>query len=167
MPVTLDSYVSQIDAMLEADDTNQALLLADELVEQYPEEIRAWMIRGHLYAEHGDYSEALIDLTRAIELDADEPALFLARGRYALELGDFRQAVRDFSLGIEVCDRLQNDDHREMLHFLRAEVYLRLRKKREALSDLSHVRDEVAAWTYRLRTKAELLNEASQLPGCL
>jgi hypothetical protein len=67
---------------------------------------------------------------------------------------------------LEVCERYKNDAYREELHFWRAEALLRLGKKQEALTDLAHVYDnDFASWTYKLRTKADLLADCSKLPG--
>ena len=38
-----------------------------------------------------------------------------------------------------------------------------LGKKGDALKDLEHVRADFSAWTYKLRTKAELLAECNEL----
>jgi len=71
--------------------------------------------------------------------------------------------VDDFTMGLVLCDHYNNDYYREPLHFLRADGLLKLGKKRVALRDLEHVRADFSSWTYKLRTKAELLAECDEL----
>ncbi len=151
--------------MLEAGDDETARSLVNQLVERFPNEIKAWSLHGHIYAQARDFAQATTDLTRAIEINAMEPSLFFDRGRYELEQGEFQSAIRDFSKALELCDYYKNDYYRELLHFMRAEAFCLAGMKVEAIQDLGHVRDDLQAWTYKLRTKAQLLRDVNRLPG--
>jgi len=164
MTSNLDDFIAKAKQMAENDHTG-ALSLANELAEKNPNEMKVWILRGYLHELSDDYDEAVVDLTRAIEINPMEPRLFYSRGRYRFALSDDRLAIDDFTKGLELCDRYKKDDYREELFFWRAEALLRLGKKREALSDLAHVPGDYTSWTYKLRTKADLLADCSELPG--
>lgn len=162
----LDGLVSKAKELEQSGDVEGAISLANELVAQHPDEIKAWSLRGYLYALNHEYEKAAADLTRVIEINAADPYHFYSRGRYRFALGQNESALDDFTEALGVCDRYKNDDYREELYFWRAEVLLRLGKKRGALADLAHVRDSgFTSWTYKLRTKADLLADCAKLPG--
>ena len=157
--------ISKAEGLARAGKKEEAMALAKELVDQYPGEMEVWSLRGYLHALSRDYAKAVADLGRAIGINSAEPVLFYDRGRYSLALGDDLAAVSDFTTGLELCEFHDNDYYRESLHFLRAEALLRLGRKREAIVDLAQVRGDFKTWTYRLRTKADLLAELSKLPN--
>ena len=178
MTTSINNLIAKAQKMARSDDNKGAMELANELVEQYPNEIRVWSLRAYLHALDHRYAEAIADRTRAIEINGPDGAksdletgalttvdLFFNRGADRFALGDDPSAVDDFTKGLELCDYYNSDDYRETLYFWRAESLLRLRKKREALSDLAHVSDDFRFWTYKLRTKADLLADCNELPG--
>jgi tetratricopeptide (TPR) repeat protein len=165
MTTNLDDRISKAMELARNEDA-AAMPMANELVEQYPKETKVWAFRGYLYARNRNHAEAVADLTRAIEIDPMNPFYFFSRGRYQFALGDDRSAIDDFAAGLALCDQYNIDDYREELHFWRAEALLRLGKKREALSDLDHVHEDTfRSWTYKLRTKADLLADCNRLPS--
>ncbi|MDC0744980.1 tetratricopeptide repeat protein [Polyangium mundeleinium] len=130
---------------------------AVRLVEQYPEDPHVWDTLAYAHSSSDDYVAAIAAISRAIELNPKDPALFFDRGEYALQTGDHERAVADFGQGLVLCDEPRWEYLREVLHFLRAEAFVHLGKKAEALADLSHVRDDYRYWTTELRSKADLL----------
>jgi tetratricopeptide (TPR) repeat protein len=165
MTTNLDQQISTAKNLDGSGDSDGAMLLATKLVEQHPNEMEVWSLRAYLHASKHNYERAVADLTRAIAINSMEPVLFWNRGRYESKEGNYQSAVSDFSRGLELCDHYKDDYYREALHFFRAEVLINIGKKREALADLDHVRDGLKTWTYKLRTKAELLEECDKLPG--
>jgi tetratricopeptide (TPR) repeat protein len=174
----IDNLISKTKELARKDDDEAALSLANELVEQYPNEMRVWALRGYLHRRNRKYAEAVADMTRAIEINNKGLAnlslehellktvdLFFNRGTDRFALGDCQSAVDDFTKGLEFCDRYKNNDFRDTLHFWRAEALLRLGRKREAISDLTHVPDDFRFWTDKLRTKADLLADCNRLSG--
>jgi tetratricopeptide (TPR) repeat protein len=143
-------------------DQNGAMSLAVQLVEQYPTEARVWSLRSFLFALRKEFAKALTDITRAINIHP-EPHFFFTRGRYNFELGDDQSAVKDFSTGLHF-DHYEDDSYREELYFWRAEAFIRLGNKREALSDLAHLHKDKQTWTYELRSKLDLLVACDKLP---
>jgi tetratricopeptide (TPR) repeat protein len=130
---------------------------AVRLAEQYPEDPHVWDTLAYAHNERGEQAAAIAAMTRAIELNPKEPALFFERGEYALQTGDHERAVADFSQGLVLSDEFNWDYYREALHFLRAETFVYLGQKDEALADLSHVRDDYVYLGAKLRSKAALL----------
>ncbi|MDI1447448.1 tetratricopeptide repeat protein [Polyangium sp. 6x1] len=130
---------------------------AVEFTEQHPEIWELWHTLAYAYEARGEYTAAIAALTRAIVLSPREPVSFMDRGGCALMAGHYERAMADFSLGLILCDELDWDDYREALHFLRAEAFVQLGKKAEALSDLAHVPHDYVFWTIQVRSKAELL----------
>jgi tetratricopeptide (TPR) repeat protein len=159
MMPTLHDLISNAERLARAGDDEKATSLANDLVERFPEEMEVWALRAYLHAREGQHELAIIDISHAIERNSLEPALFHDRGRYELAAGQPERAADDFGKGLELCDYHKNDYYRESLYFHRAEAFLRLKRKREALADLGHVRDDYTAWINKLRTKSELLQE--------
>jgi tetratricopeptide (TPR) repeat protein len=164
MTTSLDDLISKAKSLEQSGDTEAAMSLATELVGQHPNEMKAWSLRSYLHAGRRNYEQAIADVTRAIAINSMEPKLFWDRGRYESLQRHDQAAVSDFSKGLELCDHYKDDYYRESLHFFRAEALINLGKKREALADLDHVREDLKTWTYKLRTKAELLAECDKLP---
>jgi tetratricopeptide (TPR) repeat protein len=164
MSTNIDTLIAKAKELARKDDNQGAMLLANELIGKYPNEVRVWSLRGYLHSRNGNHIEAVSDLTCAIDIDGMDPYLFFSRGVDKFEIGDNQSAADDFTEGLDLCDRHRNDYYRETLLFWRAEALLRLGKKHEALLDLARVRDDFSFWTYKLRTKADLLNDCSRLP---
>lgn len=176
MNPSVDSLIAKAKELAQKDEGERAMALANELTEQHPDELRVWSLRAYLHGRSGNYAEAVADFTRALEINAKEPELGLDkgiltavdllfnRGADSFALGNIQSAIDDFTKGLDLCDRYGSDDYRETLLFWRAEALLRLGRKHEALLDLASVRDDFSFWTYKLRTKADLLNDC-RLPG--
>jgi tetratricopeptide (TPR) repeat protein len=162
---TLDDLISKAKELERLGEDESAMQLANDLVAQYSSEMKVWLLRGHLHALNRNFTDAVVDLTRAIEINSKEPHLFFTRGMDRFALGDNAPATEDFTKALDLCDLYNNDYYRETLHFWRAEALLRLGKKREALADLARVPDTFSFWTYKLRTKSDLLADCSRLPG--
>lgn len=159
MTSNLDSLITKVKDLARSGQRREAMELAKELVEKNPGERRVWSLRAFLHALNRNYGASVADLTRAIEIGPAEPLLFFNRGSYYFRLGEDQSAIDDFSKGLYLCERHNDDVYRQTLYFWRAEASLRLGKKREALSDLAHVRDDFTFWTDRLRTKSDLVDD--------
>jgi tetratricopeptide (TPR) repeat protein len=158
----LDDLISRSKLLAKQSQPEAAMSLANDLVREYPDEMRVWSLRAYLHERRNEYTSAVADLTRAIDINATEPHFFYSRGRYHFTLGDDHSAIGDFTKGLALCDCHNSDYYREELHFWRAEALLRVGSKPEALADLDFVRNDFTSWTYKLRTKAELLGDCNQ-----
>jgi len=159
----VDILVSRAKELARRNDPDNAMDLANDLIERYPKEAKVWSLRGYMHGRLGNHSGAVSDLTRAIEINDNDPYLFFSRGADRFELGDDQLAVDDFTRALDLCDSQQRQDYAETLLFWRAEAWLRLGNAQRALSDLTGVRDGFSFWTYKLRTKADLLADCEHL----
>jgi tetratricopeptide (TPR) repeat protein len=159
MQPTLDKLISEAKDLANSGERQEALSLANELIEHYPREARVWSLRAYIYGLTANYEAVFADLSHAIKINPMEPDFFFHRGRYGLITGQNQAAFDDLTKGIELCDYYKNEYYRETLLFMRAEALVHLNRKDEALSDLALVRDDFTIWTSRLRTKAELVAE--------
>ncbi len=164
MMSSLDTLISKAETLARAGDHESAMTIADELARQRPAEARVFSLRAYLYERVRNYPRAIAEASRAIAIDPLEPGFVFSRGRYYLHAGKYRHAADDFTTGLFLCDRLKDDYFTGAFHFLRAEAFVQLGRKNEALADLLQVRDDMKLWTVRLRTKSELLEECNRLP---
>jgi len=160
----LNELIAKAKKLVNDKNREEAMSLADQLVEQYPNETESWGLRAYLHALNQSYNDAIADMTRAIEITPTEVFYFYSRGRYRFALQENQLAVDDFTNGLHLCSQYKKEDYREELHFWRAEAFLRLGRQNEALFDLAHVPgDEYTSWTDRLRTKADLVADCQKL----
>lgn len=160
MGLTLDAKIKEIEAQFRAGDPG-ALPQASKLIEKYPNEMGAWMLRAYIHGIQRNYNKAIDDLTHAIDISPTEPCLFFDRGRYYLRSSDYQNAIDDFTNGLAACDLHSSDYYRETLHFFRADMYLKLGNKKAACEDLKNVQDGFDIWTDRFCSKQELLAQCT------
>jgi tetratricopeptide (TPR) repeat protein len=157
MVLDLEQGISKARDAVNSGNTEEAFSIANELVQQYPAEIRAWLMRAYVQGSMGDDEAAVSDVSNAININQLEPDLFFNRGRYRMCISDINGAVEDFTKGLELCDFHNNDYYRETLLFMRAEALAKLGRTSEALADLAHVRDDFKIYTTHLRSKADII----------
>lgn len=174
----LESLIAQAKERAHNGDDEGAMSLANKLVTEHPQDIKVWSLRGYLHRRNNEYAQSVADLTRAMEINAkglgEAPMdvagmiaidLLFNRGADKFAIGDDQSAIDDFTQALMLSERYRSDDYNETLYFWRAEALLRLGKNREALSDLSRVNDEFSFWTYKLRTKRDLLADCENPLG--
>lgn len=139
----------------------EALAITTEAVRLYPDDKRAWSLRGFLGVLTRDYDLAIVAASRAIEIDPNDEYLLLDRGRYNLKAKRWQEAVNDLSRGLELCGAHE----RETFLFLRAEGLLQLGRREDALADLAGVPDgenDGGFWTFRFVRKRDLVAECAE-----
>jgi tetratricopeptide (TPR) repeat protein len=141
---------------------SEAMDRANQIAEDYPREPESWMLRGYLNELAGNLESAISDVERAMALGTAGPREFYTRGRYHFQAGHDSAAVEDYTTAINLCDSLSDDYFRTALHFERAEAYIRLGKKAEALEDAHRVPDDSRWWTFELRTKHDLIRDCTR-----
>ena len=174
----LDHLIGKAKKLARGDDDQEAMSLANKLVEDYPHELKVWSLRAYLHSRNGRHAEAIEDLTHAITVAGVDQnvahsqtdiltaiVLFFDRGADRFALGEDPLAIDDFTSALELCQSADTKDYQETLHFWRAEAFIRLGRKEEALADLSQVPDGFSFWTSKLRTKADLLDDCGELLG--
>ena len=87
------------DAMLILNDSpDESLAQMDALVAQYPERPVAWVYRGLVYRNLGDYARAIADYDAAIRLDPEYALAYSNRGAAYHALGDHEAARSDWAM---------------------------------------------------------------------
>jgi tetratricopeptide (TPR) repeat protein len=71
-------------------------------IELYPEFARAYINRGNIFQDKGEFDRAVRDYDKAILLDSTIAAAFFNRGNAYQLLGLYDQSLRDFSKAIEL-----------------------------------------------------------------
>ena len=90
--------------------------LADynKALELDPRHYRAYMNRGNLRSDQGDYDAAIADYTKAIEV-SDNPAMaYLNRGSARGKKGDNQAADADYDKALEVSRSLPQDTRQDL-----------------------------------------------------
>jgi tetratricopeptide (TPR) repeat protein len=108
-----------------------AIADCDAALEREPALASAYLVRGRIHLEQGDYQAAAADFAQALELDPACAAAYLLRGQTAWKRGDLPAAIADFTESL----RLQPNDAQTL--FLRGSVYGVLGKDEAALADLN------------------------------
>jgi tetratricopeptide (TPR) repeat protein len=140
-----------------------AMSLADDLIERFPYKIEGWCWRAFLHSYNNNYGQAVADISRVMDIDP-KPHLFHTRGEYYFKLGNYQAAANDFSKLLDSEHYRDSEVYRKMIHFWRAESLLRLGKKQEALLEVAKIPEDGRTFTYKLRTRADLLADCEKLP---
>ena len=103
---SVENYVSQGRAHLQAGDRNKAILACSDAINLSGNDPQAFSIRGTAYREQGDHDHAVLDFTKAIGLSRNDRDAYVValneRGRTYLQKKDFDKAVRDFDEAINL-----------------------------------------------------------------
>lgn len=81
---------------------NEAIQVASDSIEEFPDNIEAYKNRGYIYRQLEDWESAIIDYTTAISLDPDNSELYNIRAILHDNLGNDEAADRDYSNAIEI-----------------------------------------------------------------
>lgn len=83
-PDFIDASLGRIEALAAQGQRNKAIESLDELLEAHPEAARAWLLKGHLAAQSGDFAAASDAFGTAIEhgKSLDRDSLFIAHAQY-------------------------------------------------------------------------------------
>ena len=92
------SLLSRGSAFLKSNRLDEAVTDFDRVIALYPEDVRAYHLRGVVKATRGDDLEALRDFDKAIELDAAYGAAYASRGTVHQRLGNQELAAEDMTM---------------------------------------------------------------------
>lgn len=79
--------IDKIKALIDANDTSEAIVLLDGLIDACPNCDELYFLRGNAYRKHNDWKHAMSDYCKAAELNPDSPAV--AAYRAASRILDF------------------------------------------------------------------------------
>lgn len=162
---TLEMLISDAKLLVKPGDASAALLRGDQIVRNYADDQRSWLFRGYLRERSGDLQGAIEDIGEAISLNPTTIHSFYTRGRCYFQLGRDVAAVADFTRAIELCDLQKDDYYADALFFERAETFLRLGRKADALADIRRVPDGLRWWTFELRSKEDVIMDCLKQAG--
>src|SRR4030042_4445107 len=92
----------------------------------------AYIGRGRVYLERGNYNQAITEYTKIIELDSKNKLAYAQRANANYGIGDFEKVITD-------CDKaLSIDPDIVLALLLRGNAYTCIGKYEEALNDINH-----------------------------
>ena len=92
------------------DDTDGAIQLFSEYIEQYPQEAGVYFKRGILLLYQGQNEKAIEDFTAAIAIDPTVADMYASRGTLYSDMGQLKEAVADFQKVIELHPKVEAED---------------------------------------------------------
>jgi len=160
--VSIDKELEHIRSIAQRGQKEAALELSQELLRTNADKAEAWALHASLHARNGNYIQALECTSRAIVLAPERATLYFQRARYNLDLNAPLDAIHDLNEALNK-DRYNEPSFTAELYFYRAEAFIILGKKKEALADISRLDDGHQTWTFTLRSKSDLLNDCDKL----
>ncbi|MEZ4668793.1 MAG: tetratricopeptide repeat protein [Anaerolineae bacterium] len=112
-------------------DSENALISAQGLVEDYPNQPLAWMSNALILSSAGQNEEAIASYTHVIELDPTNELAYYNRGTSYWELEERDKALADYSKAIELAPDYA------LIYFNRGELYAEMDRLEEAIGDLT------------------------------
>jgi tetratricopeptide (TPR) repeat protein len=96
-----------------------------------PQFVQAYVARGKLYAELGQYESALVDLNFALRLQPTHAEAFAYRGFANLSLGKFQEAMPDLEMALRI------DPTYARVHFLRGQALKMLGEEQASVASIA------------------------------
>ena len=108
---------------------DEAVDYLENYIKNNPDSLEAYLIRGELHLEMGDFQKALNDLEKVIRIDTNIAQSYFSRGMLYANSGDNNKALNDFSKAIEL------DENYIEAYSNRANMYLKLKEVQKAIND--------------------------------
>lgn len=97
----LEAKLILIDALEQNNFLDEAMQLANQLVEKLPNYPDTWAARAYVYVLLGDYLKARLDIKQALALDPENSEAYSYLGDAEVGLKQFDQALRAYSRAIK------------------------------------------------------------------
>ena len=125
-----NELLNQAIFMLKKDGPETVFKSLDDSIKQNPNFLEAYLVRGEIYTEKGDYEESLSDFEKAIKIDPSIPQSYFLRGMLYIKLrNDINKAFSDFNKAIEL------DSKYAAAYSNRGNMYLKMREPQKAIDD--------------------------------
>lgn len=108
---------------------DEALALATQTVEKFPNNVDGYLTRSIIYRQRTDYPNAINDLSKALTIQSDDLEILMTRGQYYYKFNQFPNAVSDFSRVITL------DPNNCLAYLWRGTSLEEIMKTAEAISD--------------------------------
>ncbi len=146
-PDQLEAKLILIDALEQNNFLDEAMTLANQLVEKLPNYPDTWAARAYVYVLQGDYLKARLDIKEALAIDPENSEAYSYLGDAEVGLKQFDRALRAYSRAI----KYNPDDQYSYLR--RARLYNELGRYAKAIVDATQVieidSDNGEAYFYR------------------
>lgn len=119
---SLNLILANVDELVQQERFDEALVLANEAVEDYSKEPAAFVSRGEIFTNQEAYANAEADFDFAISLDEEYASAYLGRGIMFRDRAEYDAAAADFDHALELAPAL-SDAHvqRGILHELQGD----------------------------------------------
>lgn len=119
---------------IENGNIEEAILLLDDILYQYPNKAEAWALQADLLVKNNDFKGALSNLKEAIKIRSTNETYYLARANVYMRLGRYKKALDDINFVIKKQEyNLEN-------YVLRAKIYRNLNKPDKAIADIEFLK---------------------------
>jgi len=125
-----EEFKNEVISMLEKDSPNTVLVYLNDNINKNPNFLEAYLVRGEIFTEKGDFQESLSDFDKVIKIDPYMPHAYYLRGLlYAKLKGDTDKAFNDFNKTIEI------DNGFAAAYANRGNMYLKMGEFQKAIAD--------------------------------
>lgn len=127
-----DKILSQGREYQESGDLDKAVECYEQLIENKPNEPKAYVNLGILYSSEEEYDSAMQCFNNAIDVSPQWANAFLNRGNLLMIRGDFNAAIADFDSAVKF-----SVDNPQKAYYGRGCCFMQMKKYREAIDSLS------------------------------
>ncbi len=142
---------------------SEAIATYTRAIQNYPS-LAAYLQRGRLYHQAGDWQSAQADFSRAIELQPKAPEAYHFRGQIRYEVGDRQGALEDYTQAIQL------DPNSAPTYVNRGSIRAELGDEEGALADYTQAIQQdpslPAAYLNRCLTRSNLDNHQGAIEDC-
>ena len=101
-PDSIDFRMNLAHTLLQMEQPDEALALADAEIARDPENATAWTVRGWSHSQQGDLNTALTDYSKAIEVGPDYASAYFLRAQAFEAKGLNERAVQDYTAYLDL-----------------------------------------------------------------
>ena len=108
-PTDINNLLYEIDKLIEEEKFDEARSKIEPIVDKYPLNNRALLIRAKIFFGSGNYLRSIKDINTLIELKSISDELFYWRAKNYIQINEYQKAEVDFTKAIELDS--ENDEH--------------------------------------------------------
>jgi lipoprotein NlpI len=130
-----------------------AVDLATKAIAEDGKSVKAYFLRGRLYAAQRKHEQAVADLDQVLKLDSKHGQAYDKRGEERFKLGRFKESVEDFDKAIELSARKEREHWQRGISYYYAGEFEKGQKQFEAYQTFEDNDVENAVWRYLCMAK--------------